>query len=450
MEGRENFGSRFGALMALAGSSVGLGNIWRFPYMAGTYGGAAFIIVYLILFFLICMPILSAELMLGRKSRANAFRTFEKFAPGSGWKWVGILMVITQACIISYYSVVGGWSIDYFFKAVCLDFTRAAETRGQLDGIFGAFIASPWKPLICHTIFLGLTAVIVAAGVQKGIERFGKIMMPVLFFIVLLIVVRSATLPGAGEGYRFLFNPEFSKITPGVCVAALGQAFFSLSVGIGTIMIYGSYVRKDDNIVRSSMGTAAADFIFAMLAGCAIMPAVFSFGLSPESGPGLVFETLPYIFSQMPLGDAIAIIFFFALLVAALTSSISMLEGIVALLVEERHFTRSKAVGLIFAVVWVAGALCSLSFGPISGFKILGRTIFDTFDNVSANWLMPICAILLVIFIGWKLPSRDLVAEFTNEGALPRNLAACRYIRFIIRYVAPIAILVILISGIVS
>ncbi len=450
MEKRENFGSRFGALMALAGSSVGLGNIWRFPYMVGTYGGAAFIIVYLILFFLVCMPILSSEIMLGRRSHCNNFRTFEKFAPGSGWKWLGILMAFTQACIISYYSVVGGWSIDYFFKSVCLDFTAHAAAREDLSGIFGAFISSPWKPLICHTVFLGLTALIVSAGVQKGIERFGKVMMPVLFFIVILIVVRSAFLPGAVEGYRFLFTPEFSKITPGVCVAALGQAFFSLSTGIGTIMIYGSYVRKDDNIIKSSMGTAGADFIFAMLAGCAIMPAVFAFGISPESGPGLVFETLPYIFSQMPLGDFVAIIFFIALLVAALTSSISMIEGIVALLVEERHFSRRKAVGLIFIVVWIAGALCSLSFGPLSGLKILGRTIFDTFDNLSANWLMPVCALLLVIFIGWKLPSRDLVAEFTNEGALPGNLAACRYVRFIIRYIAPIAILVILLSGILS
>ncbi len=436
--------------MALAGSSVGLGNIWRFPYMVGTCGGAAFIVVYLILFFLVCTPILSSEIMLGRRSRRNAYGTFRMLAPGSGWKWAGVLMVFTQACIISYYSVVGGWSIDYFVKSVCFDFTSGATDGEQLGSIFGNFISSPWKPLVCHTVFLLLTALIILGGVRRGIERFGKVMMPLLFFIVLLIVIRSATLPGAGEGFRYLFKPDFTKITPGVCVAALGQAFFSLSAGIGTILVYGSYVRRDDNIVKSSGYTAAADFVFAILASCAIMPAVFAFGLSPQSGPGLVFETLPYIFSQMPLGGVVALLFFLALLVAALTSSISMLEGIVAFLVEERHMTRRGAVAVVFAVAWVAGALCSLSFGPLDGVHVLGRTIFNAFDYLTANWLMPVCAFLLVIFVGWRMPPREVAAEFTNDWTLPENHNVYRYMRFIIRYIAPIAIIVILLSGILG
>ncbi len=450
MEGRENFGSRFGALMALAGSSVGLGNIWRFPYMVGTYGGGAFIIVYLLLFFLICTPILSAEIMLGRRCRSTAYGAFRQLAPGSGWKWAGILMVITQAAIISYYSVVGGWSIEYFCRGLCFGFTSSSATKEQLDTIFGTFISSPWKPLVCHTVFLGLTALIILAGVQKGIEKFGKVMMPLLFFVVLLIVVRSATLPGAGEGYRYLFRPDFSKVTPGVCVAALGQAFFSLSAGIGTILVYGSYIHKDENIVQSSTYTAVADFVFAIIASCAIMPAVFAFGLSPESGPGLVFQTLPFIFSRMPLGSLVAILFFLALLVAALTSSISMLEGIVAFVVEKWRVTRRRAVLILLAIIWPVGALCSLSFGPLSGAKLLGRTIFENFDALSANLLMPLCALLLVIFIGWRMSPKDVVAEFTNEGSIPGNLRAYRYIRFIIRYIAPIAIIVILISGFLS
>ncbi len=447
---RENFGSKFGALMALAGSSIGLGNLWRFPYMVGTNGGAAFIVVYLVMVFFLCLPILTAEILIGRHGRANAYGTFKKLAPGTGWKWAGLLMVITPMLVLSYYSVIGGWSIEYFIKSVCFDFTRAGESRDMLDGIFGAFISSPWKPLIWHTVFLLLTALIIVAGVQNGIEKFGKVMMPALFVIVILIAVRAATLSGAGEGFRYLFRPDFSKITPGVCVSALGQGFFTLSVGFGIMLTYGSYVGKDENIAKSATYTAVADFIFAIIASCAIMPAVFSFGLSPESGPGLLFETLPYIFSQMPLGGVVAILFFFALLVAALTSSISIFEVGEAFLVEERHMSRKAAAAVIFAVTWVIGALCSLSFGPLSGVKIFGKTIFDFLDTLSANFLMTIGALLLVIFVGWRMSKIEMAAEFTNDGTLPGMHGVYRYMRFIVRYIAPVVILVILISGLLS
>ncbi len=433
--------------MALAGSSIGLGNLWRFPYMVGTNGGAAFVIVYLVIVFLICLPILVSEIFLGRKSQSNPYGAFKKLAPGTGWKWVGVLMVVTPMIVLSYYCVIGGWAIDYFAKSVCFDFTASDATRESLSAIFGDFISSPWKPLVCHAVFLVMTAAIIVAGVQNGIEKFGNIMMPALFVIVLLIVVRAATLPGAGAGFRYLFRPDFSAITPSVCVAALGQAFFSLSIGFGIMLTYGSYVRKDENIGKSSFYTAVADFVFAIIASCAIMPAVFSFGLAPEAGPGLLFETLPFIFSQMPLGGIVAILFFIALLVAALTSSISIFEVGAAFLTEEMHWSRRKATVVILVAVWVVGALCSLSFGPLSGVHLFGRTIFDFLDYLSANVLITLGAFLLVIFVGWKMPAAEVWSEFSNNGTLEGGRGFYRYTRFIIRYIAPIAILVIFVSG---
>ena len=323
---RENFGSQFGTIMAMTGSAVGLGNLWRYPYMVGVYGGAAFVLVYIIVVFLLCLPILNSEMIAGRRSQTNAFKAFNVLAPGSKWKWAGVLMVFTPLVVLSYYSVIGGWSLEYLYKALCFDFTASAHTRAELDSIFGNFISSAWTPLIGHTIFLGMTAMIVVLGVKKGIENFGKVMMPLLFLLVILIAVRSATLPGAGEGFAYLFKPDFSKITPAVCAAALGQGFFSLSVGFGIMLTYASYMNRKDSIGKSSVLIAVSDTMFALIASCAIMPAVFSFGLSPEAGPSLLFEVLPFIFSQMPLGGVVAIIFFIALLVAALTSSISILE----------------------------------------------------------------------------------------------------------------------------
>ncbi len=436
--------------MALAGSSVGLGNLWRFPYMAGTYGGGAFILVYVFLVFLACLPILTAEILIGRRGQSNAFGTFRKIAPGSNWKWVGLLMVVSPITLLCYYSVVGGWSVAYFFKALCFDFTSSAVAGEQFGSVFDAFVSSPVPPIICHTIFLAITVLVVLGGVQKGIERFGKIIMPVLFLIVILIAVRGATLPGALEGFKFLFKPDFSKITPQVCVAAMGQGFFSLSTGCGTMLIYGSYLSRRSNLAKFSISTAIADFCFAIIAGCAIMPAVFAFGQSPEAGPGLLFKTLPFIFSKMPAGGIIALLFFFSLLCAALTSSISMCETGTAFLVEEKHMSRKKACLIIFLIAWVVGALCCLSFGLLSGAKIFGRTLFDFLDYLSANVLMTGGALLIVLFVGWKMKATDVWSEFTNEGMLAGNRKIFRPTYFLIKYVAPLAIVVIFISQILA
>lgn len=446
---RENFGNRFGVLVAMAGSAIGLGNLWRFPYMVGEYGGAAFIFVYIVFFFLLCLPILISEVIIGRKSQTNAFGAFGKLAPGSPWKWVGVLMVLTPVIVVSYYSVIGGWSVEYFIKACMMDFSAGHASEAEFGNMFGEFITSVWTPIICHTAYLLLTALIVVAGVKSGIERFGKIMMPLLFVIVIVIAARSATLPGSREGLEWLFKPDFSKIDASVCAAALGQGFFSLSAGFGIMLTYASYISKKENIAASSAYTAVSDLIFAIIASCAIMPAVFAFGLDPEEGPGLVFETLPYIFSMMPLGGLIAVLFFLALIVAALTSSISLYEVGVAYLMEEKHMSRKKASVLIFVVAWALGILCSLSFGPLSGMKLFGNTLFNFFDKLSANWLMPLGALLIVIFVGWRMGRADVRDEFTNGGTLKANCRVFGVIYFLIRFVAPLAILVVFISNLV-
>lgn len=445
---RENFGNRFGVLVAMAGSAIGLGNLWRFPYLVGSYGGAAFIFVYIFCVFLLCLPIFMSEVIVGRRSRANAYGAFKKLAPGTRWKWLGAISVITPVIVVSYYSVVGGWSVEYFLKACTLEFT-AGVSRADMGSMFSSFITSVWSPIVGHTVFLLLTAAIVISGVKSGIEKFGKIMMPLLFVLIIVIAARAATLPGAGEGFRYLFRPDFSKIDASVCSAALGQAFFSLSLGVGTILTYGSYVSKKENICVSSTYTATADFLFALLASCAIMPAVFAFGLNPQEGPGLVFETLPFIFSNMPLGWLVAILFFLALIVAALTSSISLYEVGVAYLVEEKHYSRRGASILLFVVAWLLGILCSLSFGPLADFRIFGQTVFNLFDKLSANVLMPAGGLLLVIFVGWVMKKSDVVDELTNGGTLKTNVRMSGFIYFLIRYVCPLAVLAVFASALI-
>ena len=443
---RDSFGSRFGALVAMAGSAVGLGNLWRFPYLVGENGGAAFIIIYILLSFVICLPIFISEFVIGRRSQKNAFAAFRDLSGGSAWRWVGLFTIIVPLVVLSYYSVIGGWSVEYLLKSVSFSFTVEAS-QSVFHSMFTDFVSSTWAPLIAHTAFLLVTTLIVIVGIKDGIEKFSKVMMPLLFFMVVAIAIYSMTLPGASAGLDYLFNPDFSKITGKAIAAALGQAFFSLSLGFGTIMTYASYVSKKENIMFQSAATAVSDLMFAMIAGMAIMPAVFAFGLNPQSGPGLVFETLPFVFGQMPAGGVVAILFFLALLVAALTSSISMLEVAVAYLVEEKKFSRLWACVVLFALCWVVGAVCSLSFGPLSDIKIDGGNIFDFFDNLSSNILMTLGSLLTVLFVGWRLKKTDVYDEFTNGGTLSRNARIFGVLWFLIRYICPLAIAAIFISG---
>ncbi len=446
---RDSFGSRFGALVAMAGSAVGLGNLWRFPYLVGENGGAAFIIVYIILSFLICLPIFISEFVIGRRSQKNAYAAFRDLSGGSAWRWVGLFTIIVPLIVLSYYSVIGGWSIDYLLKSLTFSFT-GGETQTAVNSMFTDLVTSTWTPLLAHTGFLLATTLIVVVGIKDGIEKFSKVMMPLLFFIVIGIAIYSLTLPGAQKGVDYLFNPDFSKINAKACAAALGQAFFSLSLGFGTIMTYASYVDKKDNIMFQSTATAVSDLMFALIAGIAIMPAVFAFGLNPQSGPGLVFETLPFVFGQMPAGGLVAILFFTALLVAALTSSISMLEVAVAYLVEEKKFSRIAACIVLFIICWVIGAVCSLSFGPLSHIKIDGGNLFDFFDNLSSNILMTLGSLLTVLFVGWRLKKTDVYDEFTNGGTLSRNAKLFGVLWFLIRFVCPLAIISIFVSGLIG
>ena len=444
---RDSFGSRFGALVAMAGSAVGLGNLWRFPYLVGENGGAAFIIVYILLSFLICLPIFVSEFVIGRRSQKNAYAAFRDLSGGSAWRWVGLLTVIVPLIVLSYYSVIGGWSIEYLLKSTTFSFTGGAS-QSAMNTMFADFVSSTCSPLLTHTAFLLATTLIVVVGIKDGIEKFSKVMMPLLFVIVVVIAIYALTLPGAGKGVEYLFRPDFSKIDGKACAAALGQAFFSLSLGFGTILTYASYVDKKENIMFQSTATAVSDLMFALIAGVAIMPAVFAFGLNPQSGPGLVFETLPYVFGQMPAGGVVAILFFMALLVAALTSSISMLEVAVAYLVEEKNLSRVAACVILFVVCWIVGAVCSLSFGPLSDVRIGGGNIFDFFDNLSSNILMTLGSLFTVLFVGWRLKKTDIYDEFTNGGTLSTNARIFGVLWFLIRYICPLAIAVIFLLGI--
>lgn len=447
---REHFGSRFAVITAFAGSAIGLGNIWRFPYMTGEYGGAAFILVYVAASLILSLPIFFAEFIIGRRSRSNCFGAMKNLAPGSRWNALGLLCVVTPLLIVSYYSVVGGWSLNYLVRSCTLEFMR--RPTESVNGIFDSFIVSTWSPLLFFVAYLLLTCGIVATGVKKGIEKFSKYSVPVLFLLVVTIAVYSITIPGAGAGVKYLIRPDMSKITPVTCINALGQSFYSLSLGMGIIITYSSYVSKHENIFVTGVGTAVSDLIFAVIAGFAIMPAVFAAGIEPASGPGLIFRTLPYIFSKMgetvPLLSAVvSILFFLAIFISALSSSIALVEVGVAYLIEEKRFKRWSACVAVFFFCLILGALSSLSFGPLSGFHIAGEPLFDFLDKFSSNILLTTGGFLCVIFAGWKMSRSDVRDEFTNGGSLKLNDRLFGTIYFLMKYVAPIAVAVIFISN---
>ena len=443
---REHFGGRTAAVLAMAGSAIGLGNIWRFPYMVGQTGGAAFIIIYLASCLLLSMPIFLAEAIIGHRTHAGTFGALEQLAPGTRWKWLGLLTVFSPLIILSYYSVVGGWSIGYLCQSLVDGFH--ASDIGTVSSAYAKFISSPGLPLIFHTVFLLGCAVIVSAGVKSGIEKFNKITMPLLFVLIVLIMAYSLSLPGASDGVAYLVKPDFSKITPSGVAAAMGQSFFSLSLGVGTILTYASYIRREENILATGLGTVGFDLLFALIAGFAIMPAVFAAGIEPGAGPGLIFETLPYIFAKMGaavpwLSAVVAVLFFFTIVFAAFTSAISMYEVGVAYLVEQRKLSRRKATVLIFAGTWILGALCSLSFGPLAETKLFGLSIFGFCDMLTSNFLMTFGGLLFVLFVGWKMDKSVVRDEFTVGGTARFNCAIFDAFWFLLRYVAPLAIVII-------
>lgn len=441
---RDSFGSKFGAIAATAGSAIGLGNIWRFPYVAGENGGAAFIIIYLGFILVIGIPVMLSEFTIGRSSQHNVFGAFRKLAPGRPWYIVGLMGVVAAFMILAFYTVVAGWTLEYIFQSLIDGFS--GKSALQLNDMYNSFIGSTWRPLLWFFIFMMLTAFIIMSGVKKGIEKYTKILMPVLFLILFVLVIRSVTLPGAGKGLDFLFRPDFSKITPSTILVALGQSFFSLSIGMGTLITYGSYIRKDDNMGLTATSVALADTFIAVLAGVAIFPAVFAFNIEPGSGEGLVFITLPNIFNQMPGGYIFSLLFFLLLTVAALTSTISVLEVIVAFFVEELKLKRKPATFLATASVSVLGLFCVLSFSSMTNVKIFGFTIFELLDYTSANFFLPVGGLFIVLFVAWFLNKKIVRDELSNRGELAAGYIP--FYLFVIKFIAPLAIAFIFLQGV--
>jgi len=444
---RGSFGSQLGVILAAAGSAVGLGNIWRFPTEVGKGGGAAFILIYFGFISLIAMPVMLSEFVIGRSARSNAIGAFQELAPRKPWVVTGIMGVLCGFLVLSYYSVVAGWTLHY----------TTASVFGQLQGqqtadfaaAFNAFVSDPWQPIIYLAMFLLLTHLVVVRGIRCGIERYSKLMMPMLLVIILLLVVFSLTMSGAAEGIRFLLKPDLGAVTPQVILGAMGQAFFSLSVGLGCMVTYSSYFSDETRLVKAAMNVCIIDTLVAILSGFIIFPTVFSVGIAPDAGPGLVFITLPNVFllafSKMPIvGYVFSLLFYLLLLLAALTSSISMHEICTAFISE--HFKRSRrmAATIVTFVCLLLGSACSLSFGPWKDVTFCGLDIFDLFDYIVTKFLMPLGGLLMTVFVGWYLDRKLVENQLTNGGSL--SIRSMKPLLFLVRWVAPIGILVIFIN----
>lgn len=442
IETRETFGSRIGFIFAAAGSAIGLGNIWRFPYLAGMYGGAAFLVVYLAIVLIIGVVCFIAEVALGRhtrRSNVGAFKAIKK-----SWAPVGLLGIIAGFMILSFYSVVGGWTIYYFFRAI--SGFAFADPSASAD-LFVGFITNPLLPLIFHALFMGATIWICYNGVKDGIEKYSNIMMPALFVIVIILAIRSLTLPGGAAGLEFYLKPDLSKITGESVLAALGQVFFSLSLGMGSILTYGSYLQKDENIPFVSTVVPLMDTSVAFLAGLVIFPAVFAYGFEPTSGGGLAFITLPAVFAEMPAGNIFGAAFFFLLFLAALTSAISLLEPVAVYMVEEHGWERKRAIIIMGSIMFVVGIAASLSQGVWSGFTVGGKVFFDLLDYISSNILLPSSGMLTAIFVAWVWGTKNALQEVTNDGTINFGLGNL-WGNLLIKYVAPILIAIVFLSSI--
>ncbi|MDA3881589.1 MAG: sodium-dependent transporter [Prolixibacteraceae bacterium] len=441
---RGSFGSKFGVIAATAGSAVGLGNIWRFPYIAGENGGGAFLLLYLGFIILIGLPVMLSELTIGRSTQRNPFGAFRLLRPGQKWFWIGVMGIAAAFMINAFYSVVAGWTLEYLFKAITNQFT--GESPESIISQFNDFQNSNWRPLFWTVLFLCISGSVVWAGIEKGIEKYTKILMPVLIVLIVILDIRAITLPGAAEGLRFLFEPDFSKIKASTVLEALGQAFFSLSIGMGTLITYGSYIKKNENLGMSTAAVAIIDTLIAIMAGVAIFPAVFAFGISPASGPDLVFLTLPNIFAQMKGGYIFALFFFTLLTVAALTSTISILEVVVAYFTEELHITRGRATLLASLGIGFLGILSSLSLYHIPELSIVGRNLFGILEFISSNVLLPLGGLLIVIFVAWLFGKTKLKGELSSNGLFKASYFPI--FLFIVRYVAPLAIALVLMNSV--
>ena len=440
-----------GAIFAAAGSAVGLGNIWRFPMLVGDNGGAAFILIYIICILFVGIPIMVGEFVIGRHTQSNMIEAFRQLAPGKWWRIIGVMGIGVAFIILSYYIVVSGWTLYYAYSS----FTGAlADPDCNYGAFFGDFVANPWLSLLAAVVFMLLTHLIIIRGVQNGIEKCSKVLMPMLLLIIGILVVCTFSMPGINEGLTFLLKPDFSKLTISVVLAAMGQSFYSLSVAMGCLCTYASYFGRNTRLVSSALSVSSIDTSVAILSGFIIFPAVFSVpGVEVNAGPGLVFQTLPYVFN-MAFGNVpfLAYIFsglFYVLLfLAALTSAISLHEAVTAYVHENWNITRKKASTIVSASAMFMGVFCCLSFGVLSHWTIFGLTIFDLFDVVSSTIILPLGGVLLALFVGWYL-NRELVRkEITNDGQVSQRIFPI--LMFLLRWVAPIAILTMFVKGLIE
>ena len=400
MDKREHWGSSIGFILAASGSAVGLGNIWKYPYIAGENGGGAFTLIYLLCIVIVGMPIVIGEFVIGRNTQLSPVGAFEKLAPNSYWKWVGMLGVLSAFIILAFYGVVGGWTLRYTFMSLTGGFSELAGDTDLSSSIFDKFITNPWNPLFWHFIFMGLSIWIIINGIKGGIEKWTKIMMPMILFILIILVIRGITLPNASEGLSFLFKPKFDDITASSIVLALGHSFFTLSLGMGTMITYGSYLRKEQNLLNSAMWVLLLDTGIAILAGVAIFTTVFSVGADPAGGPGLIFVVLPTIFPQITGGLLWGTLFFFLLFLAALTSAISILEVVTAYFIDQKGWSRTRATVGFGVIITFVGIFCSLSMGDFTDFTyIFNMSFFDFMDALSSKYMLPLGGMLTAIFI---------------------------------------------------
>jgi neurotransmitter:Na+ symporter, NSS family len=441
---REGFSSSLGVIAATLGSAVGLGNIWKFPYVTGQNGGAAFILIYLICVLLVGLPLMLSELMIGRKTNSNVVGAFKQLAPQKPWFLIGFSGVLSAFLIMAFYTTVAGWVYSYIFKAALG--TINSTSPEHTSAAFNALVTGVGEPLFWQVLVLAVTGAIIMAGVTKGIERVTKILMPVLFLLLLIVDVRALTLPGASEGLSFLFKPDFSKISFGVVLAALGLAFFKLSIGMGAMTTYGSYIGKEENLPQTAIKVVLSDTIVSIMAGIAIFPAVFAFGFKPDAGPSLLFITIPTVFSSMPFGKVFMVLFFILVSIAATGAMLSLLEVPVAYLVEEHKLSRRVAtMGTIIAIALV-GVTATWSTSLFSGVSFAGRNMFDLYDFITSNILLPAGGIFIAIFVGWAWRYCSVKTEFSNGGHL-RNERLYKIYFFSVKFIAPIAITLVLLTG---
>ena len=446
MPARENWDTKIGFILAASGSAIGLGNIWKFPFITGQYGGAAFVLTYLVCIALIGVPVMLIEFVLGRRTQLNPVGAFKTLAPGTSWFLVGGLGVASGFVILSYYSVVAGWTLGYLFVALTGTFQQFTDSA-QAAAFFGTYGGNTLYSLLTHFVFIGMCIFVVIKGIKGGIERYSKILMPVLILILIILVIRGLTLPGAEKGISFLFKPDFTKLNGNTILVALGHAFFTLSLGMGAMVTYGSYLRKDDNLISSAVLIVFLDTSIALLAGIAIFTAVFSFSMDPAAGPALIFHVLPAIFPKIPGGHIFGIMFFALLLIAALTSGISLLEVVISYFVDQKGWSRTKATVIFGSMIALLGIPSALSQGLLAEVKIFGMTFFDFMDYMSFKYMLPIGGFLMTIFVAYYWGVKDFIDEL-KSGCPQLTLKPAAAVVLIT--ISSVLILVTLIAGILG